>query len=120
MATTEQARDAILSYLNTAWEKANLSRGGSAVRSMSHFKGLVWLMGPAFDDILERITGEEEEHRTHHEFFGKQALVELSERFNWNPADEGEPAQTWRDVDNGKWLDDAESAPITADEALGR
>ena len=99
----------IRSYLDFAWGKANESRGLSAQRSLSHFKGLLWLLGPDCDEIREWIGSPE-----HYEYYGKPALVKISEliSFQWHNAVGG--------PDNDEWLNSEEADPVTANEALGR
>ena len=45
----------IRSYLPFAWEKARGQRGLSAGRSLSHFAGLVWLLGPDYSGLVGRL-----------------------------------------------------------------
>ncbi|KKK51144.1 hypothetical protein LCGC14_3117920, partial [marine sediment metagenome] len=78
----------ILGYLPFAWTKANGSRGLSANRSMSHFKGLLWLLGPSQDELREWIGTPE-----HYEFYGKPALVKVSEFVGFD----------WPEEDNDEW-----------------
>lgn len=93
----------ILGYLPFAWTKANGCRGLSANRSMSHFKGLLWLLGPSQDALREWIGTSE-----HYAFYGKPGLVKVSELVDFD----------WRKEDNGEWRNNEIDDSITADEAL--
>jgi len=121
MSTIEQARAAALQYLPFAWEKANARRGTSALRSLAHFAGLLWLMGD--DDLVARLTpthrpDEAGQSTDAHAYFGKPALVLVSESLGFD----------WAAVDDGQWCDwtqDSEGdfdvgAPVSAAQALGR
>lgn len=83
-------RDAViaemLGYMPFAWEKANNERGISASRSMSHFNAWTWLAGDDFDDLTE------------YEFYGKDNLVMLCEKYGWD-------AKQW---DDGRRVNSAE------------
>ncbi len=105
----ESATAQIKGYLEFAWGKANDSRGLSAQRSMAHFKGLLYLIGPEQDDLRQWIGSPE-----HFAYYGKPALVKVSELvgFPWRDHDDGE----WRNVPEG----DEDSTSITADEAISR
>lgn len=99
----------IRSYLGFAWKKANECRGISAQRSLSHFKGLLYLLGPDCDELREWIGTPE-----HYEFYGKPALVKVSEliSFPWHD-DVGGP-------DDDEWKNGEDAEPVTANVALGR
>lgn len=101
----ESVRSQITDYLKFAWGKANDCRGLSAQRSMAHFKGLLWLLGPEHDELREWIGTPE-----HFAYYGKPALVRVSELvgFDWKKADDEE----WRNVEDGE--------SFTADQVLGR
>ncbi len=94
----------IRGYLEFAWGKANQCRGLSAQRSMSHFKGLIWLMGSELDGLYEWIGTEE-----HYSFYGKPALVRVSDLVGFD----------WKRADNDEWRNGEDKPFITADEALG-
>ena len=121
----DQVRAAILDYLPFAWGKANGCRGLSARRSIQHFQGMLWLLGPGHDELRQRISGEEEpstkviagqrvpDLRIEFAFYGKPALVAISEAFGF----------AWRHPDgpdNDEWRNGEQEDPVTADEALGR
>lgn len=119
--THKSAIAQIREYLGFAWNKANQGQGISARRAMSHFKGLLWLLGPEHDGLREWIGNPE-----HHEFFGKPGLVKVSEvvGFDWRvKLDENGNPKPRRD--NDEWIDpdpdegDVGAEPLTADEALG-
>lgn len=96
----------IRGYLNFAWEKANQCRGLSAQRSLSHFKGLLWLLGPECDELREWIGSPH-----HYQWYGKPALVQISELvgLSWRHP-EGPDNDEWRDSEDGDF--------VTADVAL--
>lgn len=94
----------IRGYLTFAWGKANECRGLSAQRSMSHFKGLLWLLGDQ-EELREWIGSPDT-----YAFYGKPALVKLSELVGFN----------WLEADNDEWRNAEGEDAITADEALGR
>lgn len=102
--TKEKALAQIRAYLRFAWDKANQSRGTSAVRSISHFKGLLYLIGPEQDELRAKLS-EENRYR----YYGKPQLVLVSEFAEVD----------WRKLDNDEWRDEPDDDPITADEALG-
>ena len=100
----ETAVAQISSYLEFAWMKANDSKGLSAQRSLAHFKGLLYLVGPECDEIRAWIGSPE-----HYAFYGKPALVKVSEFVAFD----------WKAADDDKWTNQEGEDGITADEALG-
>lgn len=120
VATPEKLHAALVDYLPHAWGKANQCNGISAQRSLSQFMGLLWLLGEEHDELRESIEPDREpqtvkidgedvvDMRPKTDYFGKLALVAVSEAFGFN----------WRDHDDGKWRTSLEGAPITAAEAL--
>lgn len=117
---TERAREMIADYLPHAWGKANARAAPSCQRSISHFSGLLWLMGPEHDELRERIQPDDEQRevmiqgekvldcRPRHEFGAKAALVAVSKLVGFN----------WRDHDDGEWYEDDRAEPVTAEAAL--
>lgn len=59
-------------YMEFAWDKANGKRGLSAGRSMSHYMAWVWVVGDDLGDL------------TKYEFYGKDNLVKICERYGWD------------------------------------
>lgn len=95
----ESARGQIVEYLGTAWANANRGKGVEAVRSVSHFKGLVWLLGPGHDELYEKLDTA---------WYGKLAFVHVSNLVGID----------WRQADDGEWQEAGEEGSITAEEAL--
>jgi len=137
MVTTEAAHAAILEYLPFAWEKANTKRGTSALRSLAHFAGLLWLTGDARNELVARLTpthrpDDAGQSTDAHAYFGKTALVSVSEvvGFDWGVEliDVEGSMVPKPGKDDGKWCDwtqDSDgdfdvAAPVSAAHALGR
>jgi hypothetical protein len=60
--------------MDFAWEKANNCRGLSAMRTMTHYKAWLWLLGQdGFDDL---------ENYSH---YGKDNLVRICKFFDLDP-----------------------------------
>jgi len=108
LKTREGVVGQVRDYLKFAWGKANGCRGISAQKSMSHFKGLLWLLGPDHDELREWIGVPE-----HFAYYGKPALVRVSDfaRFDWRDPEVG---------DDGDWRNTESGDPVTADEAQSR
>ena len=112
----------IKDYLAFAWGKANLRRGDSAIRSLSHFRGLIWLLGPEHDDLYGWI-----ETPDYFEFYGKPALVRVSDlvSYDWRcMLDENGDPRPGRDDDRWCYVPDIDEenppSALTADQALGQ
>ncbi len=75
----EDVRKQCIEYMDFAWEKANNCRGLSAMRTMSHYKAWLWLLGQNNFDDLEQ-----------YEFYGKDNLIRICKFF---------------DLDHTKWDD---------------
>lgn len=101
--TVEQAKEEIRKHLVAAWEKANGLRAVSAVRSLCHFAGLLWLIGSTEADEVVRSIED-------WDYYGKPQLVLISELIDFD----------WRSADNGKWQTNSGGEVKTADEVLGR
>jgi hypothetical protein len=119
--TVEDVKQRIRDYLPFAWSKANKRRGLSTQRSVALFSGLLWALGKDADELRARIAGQEAapkkvqgeavvDLRPEWAFFGKAALVEVSEFVGF----------PWRDEDDDEWVESADDDPISANEALGR
>ena len=106
LKTVADVRKAIADYLPFAWGKANGCRGLSASRSIGHFRGLLWLHGLDGEAIADR-----SEFGDGYEFYGKPALVLVSEfvGFNWGGG-----------VDDDCWRNSEDEGGMRAKEALGR
>lgn len=100
--TVEQAQAQIVDYLEFAWVKANQCNGTSTTRSISHFRGLLWLIGD--NETLAFLEDPES-----YAYFGKPQLVKLCERFGFD----------WRQSDNDEWVQQRGDEPLTADAVLG-
>ena len=74
-------------YMPFAWDKANNCRGLSALRSLSHMRAWVWLLG---EDAVADILGH------YYDRYGKPHLAAICERYGID----------WRKLDNGHWRDD--------------
>jgi len=117
--TVEQVHYMIREYLPHAWAKANQGRASSALRSIAHLSGLLWLLGPQYDELRERIAPDYEpqtvtiqgeqvtDMRMRIPFFGKAALVAASDLVGF----------PWRDHDNGEWIED-DGEVLSAGDAL--
>ncbi len=122
--TRESVIGQIREYLPYAWDRANLTRGSSAIRSMAYFRGLIWLLGPEHDELVEWIGAPE-----NFEFYGKPALVRISDvaGFDWhvrlNENDDPLPGRDnddWRSlpvIEEGEVIDEGGTS-YTADEVL--
>lgn len=76
LLTEEQIREQCVAYMPFAWDKACSCRGLSALRSMSHYRAWLWLLGEdGFDDI------------SYFEFYGKDHLVRICEFLGLDPAE---------------------------------
>jgi hypothetical protein len=73
--------DEMLKYMPFAWEKACNCRGISAGRSMLHYAAWLWLLG---DEDYNFFGGVEE--LGNYEYYGKDKLVDICNRFGWDPA----------------------------------
>jgi hypothetical protein len=72
--TDEDVRKQCIGYMDFAWEKANNCRGLSAMRTMTHYKAWLWLLGQdGFDDL---------ENYSH---YGKDNLVRICKFFDLDP-----------------------------------
>lgn len=126
----------IVEYMPLAWDKANKNRGTSAERTLAHCKGLVWLLGPEHEELVDWIDASYHNSETdpgsqdfRHPYFGKPALVRICELvgYDWHPKRDGD-GDLLPGRDNGNWFEytrDAEGdfilAPArTANEVLGR
>jgi len=92
----------IREYLPFAWEKANGARGLSAQRSLSHFRGLVWLLGDQ-DAIYEQIADVAK-----YLFYGKPQLILISQLVGFD----------WRKHDSGEWKQSDGEDGVSREEAL--
>jgi len=66
----------MLDYMPFAWDKANNCRGISASRSLSHYRAWLWLLG---DDLWKSLFDD-------YRYYGKPQLVQICERFGWDPS----------------------------------
>jgi hypothetical protein len=76
-----EIRDEATKYLAFAWEKANDKKGLSAIRSIRHYVGWLWLLGcDNFDDLFDN-----------YKYYGKPQLERISDYFNvsWKELDDG-------------------------------
>ena len=105
LKTIADVRKAITDYLPFAWGKANGCRSLSASRSIGHFRGLLWLHGSDGEEIANR-----PEFGDGYEFYGKPALVLVSEFVGFN----------WQSADDDWWRNGEEDRGVCAKEALGR
>jgi hypothetical protein len=105
LKTIADVRKDITDYLPFAWGKANGCRSLSASRSIGHFRGLLWLHGPDGAAIADR-----PEFNDAYEFYGKPALVLVSEFVGFN----------WEAADDNCWRNGEDERGIRAKEALGR
>lgn len=99
IACKKSPEQMICSYMPFAWEKANDCRGLSAIRSIERIAVLLWLdKKDKFYDLF--CMG--------FEYYGKTHLVPVCEEYGIN----------WRELDNGKWQNNEEQKPKSADKAL--
>ena len=66
-------------YMPFAWDKANDSRGISAVRSIKHFIAWIWLLG---DDEFANVV--ETQLNTNYRFYGKEILISICAKYGWD------------------------------------
>lgn len=86
---------AVKENLPWAWQHANKSLGMSSYRTMEHLQAWFWLAGYT-EEFVEECFGE-------YAYYGKPQLVLASKLVEYN----------WRAVDNGIWLKEAGSVPLT-------
>lgn len=111
----------IIGYLPVAWGYANAQKAMSAVRSLAHFSGLLWLLGSRADDVREELTPLEDAHRIYHPWYGKLALVAVSQFVDYPWQDGVFDAADPKDAvvhDDGLWVRDHGAKPISRAEAL--
>lgn len=108
----EKIKAEIQEYLPFAWSKANGKRINSSLRSLCHFVGMIWLLGYEYDDLVEEIEELFSDDENLIPYYGKTALVSISERFGFEwKADNG---------DNGEWHRSSTSPVELAHNVLGR
>ncbi len=97
----------IVGHLPYAWSRANGKHATSALRIIALLRGHLWLLKQ--DDLVEDLLPENSELVfNQHPFYGKLALVQISESVGFN----------WRDRDNGKWYSGLSAAELTAEQAM--
>lgn len=77
--TREYVLESMRDYMPFAWEKANGFRGLSASRSIDHFTSWIWLLGDLeeFGDLSD------------YEFYGKDKLVSICDKYSLPNHDDG-------------------------------
>ncbi len=85
----EAVKTQIREYLTFAWDKANHCRGLSAMRSLSHMRAWLWMLG-------DKIFAVFAPHLDDYDCYGKHQLVAISEFVGFN----------WRAQDNGHWCNE--------------
>lgn len=101
--TTEQVLAEIRDYLPHCWRCANACKGTSVVRGLSHFRGLLFLLGPATDQLIEFM-----DEPTNFVYYGKPLLVRISDAVQFN----------WREEDSDQWVQMQGDEPLTAQQVL--
>lgn len=105
--TTERVVDEIRSYCDFAWRRANECSGVSSTRAISHFRGLLWLLG---DGGPAAVVLAKLEDPDGYAYYGKPQLVAVSEFVTHD----------WRANDNDQWVNQKGDEPLTATAVLGR
>lgn len=82
-ADAESIKARMLDYMAFAWEKANNQRGLSAMRSLNHMQGWLWL-------LREEVAADALDGYSH---YGKPQLRAICEHYGWD----------WRQWDDGEW-----------------
>lgn len=80
--TDERAQAELVDYLSFAWDKAINHRGLSAIRSLSHMRAWLWLLGK--DELLAFL-----ETDGNFRPYGTPVLAKISEAFGYEAPEEG-------------------------------